>query len=374
MKFIVSAIEEIIKDYKGSPPLNLFLKTYFKSKPKLGSRDRKAITDAVYAYYRLERFIQNPETQLWLMLSWAIQQNIISNAIIEKIIPSNLNEKLDFNWEIFSPDFFSEGIQNQEWSASILKQAKTFIRIRKGYRLKVLAFLSQEQIAFSEISDNILSFENGVKLQQFLPQEAYVIQDYSSQRSLDILRNVIQKDAAFNVWDVCSGAGGKTILFKDLFPNASILCTDIRSTILFNLRERVKLYGIKNIKTQVLDISKANAQNAIAQNFDIVITDVPCSGSGTWSRTPEQLYFFNIEKIRSFHELQTEIIFNASQKVKPGAYLNYITCSVFKEENEEVIKKFLTRNQDFQLVEQLLINGIPDQADCMFVAVLRKKE
>ncbi|HTO14524.1 MAG TPA: methyltransferase domain-containing protein [Edaphocola sp.] len=373
MKFIISAVEEVIQQYKGGQPLNLFLKSFFKTRPKLGSRDRRVITDSVYTYYRIAKFTKNPNTRIWDILNWALKEQVIEQPILEKIIEPLNTQTINVDFNIFDDTIFSEGIINQEWTKSILKQSKTFIRIREGFEQFVKETLTKNNILYYKIKEHIVALENGVKLQNILAPETYVIQDFSSQRSLDALKPILNKQSQFSIWDACSGAGGKTILIKDSYPKTHLFCTDLRSNILFNLKERAKLYQLKNIKTQVLDITKAEKISEIKQNFDIIISDVPCSGSGTWARTPEQFYYFDPIATKKFNQLQTTIIRNASTKVKPGGHLAYITCSVFKEENENVIAHFLKDNSNFKLLSQNLINGIEDQADSMFTALLQKQ-
>ena len=103
--------------------------------------------------------------------------------------------------------------------------------------------------------------------------------------------------------------------------------------------------------------------------FDSIICDVPCSGSGTWARTPEQMYFFNPANQIKYPAWQKNIAINAAQYLKPGGRLLYITCSVFEEENEQVLNEVM-KVTGLQLVSSQLINGIRIKADSMFVGVL----
>ena len=107
--------------------------------------------------------------------------------------------------------------------------------------------------------------------------------------------------------------------------------------------------------------------------FSIILADLPCTGSGTWSRTPEQLFYFDPQKIREYATLQRKILSNVIDQLEPGGHLLYITCSVFKKENEEQVdfmkEKFLLQEEKSELIK-----GYDKKADTMFAALLRKPQ
>lgn len=373
MRFLQIAIEEVIEAYDGTLPLSHFLKSFFKSRPKLGSRDRRAISDAVYSYFRIARFTDLPKQQIWPIISWALAHKVAENIQLAKIIDQLAPVTIDPDWENSFPGvIFSETLSKEAWLKSLLSLPRMFIRIRKNNAV-IEHILQDNRISFQKPGSQTVSLANGINLAGILPETMYVIQDYSSQRSLEPLFNIINSSSRkiLNIWDTCSGAGGKMLLLKDQLKESNILCTDIRPGILHNLRERAKLYGHKQVSTQLLDASKAAQVSTLKEQFDLVLSDVPCSGSGTWARTPEQFFFFETRNIRQFATLQYTIAANACKQVRPGGYYVYITCSVFREENEAVVERILSENPHLQLLHQELINGIPDQADCMFVAVMQ---
>lgn len=374
MKFLQIAIEEVIASYNGALPLSHFLKSFFKSRPKLGSRDRRAISDAVYSYYRLARFAETPQQKIWPIISRALEDKYIENMQIARIIAQLDPQPVVIDWEnSFSTTVLSGQLDKPSWFKSLLTLPKMFIRVRKNNAV-IEQILQENNIDFQKPAPQTISLTNGINLANILPETLYVIQDYSSQRSLEPYFKIAgnkTNNEPLNIWDTCSGAGGKMLLLKDRLKESNILCTDIRAGILHNLRERAKLYGHKQVQTRLLNAAETEQTNQLKDTFDLVLSDVPCTGSGTWARTPEQFYFFEENNIQKFAALQYNIANNACKKVKPGGHYVYITCSVFREENEAVVAKLLSENPNLQLLQQELINGIPDQADCMFVAVMQ---
>jgi 16S rRNA (cytosine967-C5)-methyltransferase len=156
----------------------------------------------------------------------------------------------------------------------------------------------------------------------------------------------------------------------DLNPEIELMVSDVRETILFNLEKRFKTAGILKYKKFITDLSfsKSEIKNL---KFKIILCDVPCTGSGTWSRTPEQLYFFNENKIEDYASLQKKIVSGAIPHLRPGGSFIYITCSVFKKENEDMVD-FIKEKFQLEFVKMELLKGYDKKADSMFVAVLQK--
>jgi 16S rRNA (cytosine967-C5)-methyltransferase len=129
-----------------------------------------------------------------------------------------------------------------------------------------------------------------------------------------------------------------------------------------------RLAGITNYKSFVADLAHS-ALTIHHSPFDLIIADVPCTGSGTWSRTAEQLYFFDEKKIDHYSGLQKKIIANVVRSLRPGGFLLYITCSVFKKENEEMID-YIEKEFHLQKLKMESLIGYDKKADTMFAALL----
>jgi 16S rRNA (cytosine967-C5)-methyltransferase len=368
LRYIYQHIETIIKTYDGSLPLTHFLKTHFRQHPKLGSRDRKALSEMAYCWYRCSKGLNDSlsfeeKLQACLVLCGSEGKHI------QPFLPAEKQDIAFTPEALFPYDVtLSSGIDKQTWLQSMLMQPKMFIRMRRS-KTGILKTLKESEIPFEIIAENTIAMPNSSPVDKLLSDIDYAVQDFSSQQT----GNFFNPHKNENWWDCCSGAGGKSLLLMDKEPSINLTVSDTRSSILRNLRERFKLYGHKSPTTYVTDSSdSAQLQKTLGSTlFDGIICDVPCSGSGTWSRTPEQLYFFNADKVNEFSSLQQKIAVNAASYLKPGGTLFYITCSVFNAENETVVNE-LVKQTGLKLSEQQLINGIQDKADSMFIAVLQK--
>src|SRR5690606_7146962 len=151
----------------------------------------------------------------------------------------------------------------------------------------------EEEISFEEIETNTLCFQNGVQLDKIKSiQGKYEVQDLSSQRTASLFR--AQPNDSW--WDSCAGSGGKSILLKQAQPSVNLLVSDIRESILRNLDERFDKAGINEFRRKLIDLTKDPSAVLNDTKFDGIIIDAPCSGSGTWGRTPEILTSFTEDK------------------------------------------------------------------------------
>ncbi|MBZ5859185.1 RsmB/NOP family class I SAM-dependent RNA methyltransferase [Flavihumibacter profundi] len=376
---------QLVQSYKGDMPFVHYSKTYFSAHKKHGSRDRKQILQLCYCWFRMGHTLQQwpPEqrmlTGLFLCsdtpnpLLGALKPDWNEKAILplaEKCLLAGCGEHelAIFPWT----DALSAGIDAGSFSLSHLHQPDLFIRIRPGHKNAVINVLESKWIEYKLVGENSIRLPNGFKVEEhFVLNKQVVIQDLSSQKVgelFELLSPALVKKDPFRIWDACAASGGKSIMAIDKFPSASLTVTDKRTSILHNLTERFRYAGIKNYHRFAVDLSE---QEASIPQQDFIIADVPCSGSGTWSRTPEQLTCFDPASISTFSALQRKIAGNALKKLLPGGYFLYITCSVFREENEGNIA-FLLQDNSLQLIRQHIIDGVEDHADTMFVALLHK--
>jgi 16S rRNA (cytosine967-C5)-methyltransferase len=370
-----------VEGYDGSVPLQHYLKAKFAAEKKYGSKDRKNITHLCYSYYRLGLFLNNINTEerirVALFLTKADEWKEIFNEELLALWDEDLKERTAIVEQRFAGNKISEifpwqeelsnGINKQAFTLSHLIQPDLFIRIRPGQEITVKNKLANASIAFTEISTNCMALPNSSKLESVLEiNKEYVVQDMNSQRVGEFMKSENEHELT-KVWDCCAASGGKAIMAYDVIPNIQLTVSDVRPTIIHNLKSRFDEANISNYYSFVTDLMQP--QNNIPNApFDLVVCDAPCSGSGTWGRTPEQLYFFTSADINRYSTLQKKIASNVIPFIKPGGHLLYITCSVFKKENEEVVE-FIKEKFHLQLVKMELLKGYDKKADTMFAAL-----
>ncbi len=351
----------IIKEYDGRHPLAAWLKDFFRENKQMGSRDRKTVSELVYGYFRLghNQYASVEERMLTgLFAGDNLPELTTYFKSAEESLPAVSIDKI-FPWS----NLLSEEIDAPSFAASFLKQPDLFIKIRPGKKDQVTGKLDAAGITY-KISGDCIALPNSTKAAALLKiNEEAVIQDKSSQRTGLLVRNLTVK----TVWDCCAASGGKSIMLFDLLPWVELTVSDVRASVINNLKDRFREASIRDYDAFVTDLSVDHA-GLPEKEFDLIVADVPCTGSGTWSRTPEQLLFFRKKKINYYTGLQKKIIDKSLTRLKPGGHYLYITCSVFREENEKMTAYLQTEKQ-LQLVEQKLIKGYEEKADTLFAAL-----
>jgi 16S rRNA (cytosine967-C5)-methyltransferase len=155
------------------------------------------------------------------------------------------------------------------------------------------------------------------------------------------------------IWDACAAPGGKTAILARRHPAAELLATDTSAKRLHAMRRRleIELPG-REIGTLAADAAQLPASEG---NFDLILCDVPCSGTGTLARNPEIRHRLQPSEFNRQAARQKEILSAALQRLRPGGRLLYSTCSLEPEENEEVIKSVLAQSDTRGVLSMLPI-------------------
>ncbi|MDI9365917.1 MAG: hypothetical protein QM541_13255 [Flavobacterium sp.] len=415
MKYIhkhITSAASIIAAYNGEVPLSNYLKQFFAANKKYGGKDRKLIAHFCFLYYRLAGACANLPAEETIKIAIFLSSDEASSyAYIfpnewQPLLTENLPNKLAFIATIYPAanvgqcfplvNELSKGIDATAFSLSHLIQPQVFLRIRPTQQEKVLRKLTAANITYQLLHDACLALPNNAKIEEVLQiNREVVVQDYSSQRIGEFLTlvatsKISNKKSAMAIWDCCAASGGKSILAADILGNIRLTVSDIRASIIQNLKNRLAKAGVPIYNVFVKDLASARSlgignrsfksgygEAAYHQpstiNYHLIICDAPCSGSGTWGRTPEQLYFFKQNNIAKYQQLQQQITTNALKSLAPNGYFLYITCSVFKQENEQMVDFILQQNPALVLIKQELLIGYNKKADSMFAALFQLK-
>ena len=180
------------------------------------------------------------------------------------------------------------------------------------------------------------------------------IQDQASQ----LVSTLLGPRGGHRVLDLCAAPGSKSSHIAALAGNeAWVLACDRYPHRLATLRATCGRLGIDSIDSLVLDATRTLPFAESAPKFDRVLVDAPCSGTGTLRGNPEIKWRLSAGDLARLAELQLTLLKCGAQMVAPGGRLVYSTCSIEREENEEVVRCFLESNASFRLINP---NARPD--------------
>jgi 16S rRNA (cytosine967-C5)-methyltransferase len=151
------------------------------------------------------------------------------------------------------------------------------------------------------------------------------------------------------VADLCAGAGGKTLALAAMMENkGQIFATDDDKRRLAPIHDRLKRSGARNV--QVRTPKSVGGEIAdLAGRCDLVLIDVPCTGTGAWRRNPDAKWRMRPGALEQRQKEQAEILDRAVSLLKSGGRIAYVTCSVLDEENGARVRTFLTRHLEFSV-------------------------
>ena len=380
----LKTFQRLLGEYPADTPLGKFLPGFYRQNKQMGSSDRRVANRLIYNYFRLGKALNNTPTNERLIVADFLC-NLQTNSFLDHFKPDwavfvglGFDEKLavvkldypTFKLEDVFPwvNELSGGIDKVLFLQSFFIQPDLYIRILKGFEAQVKATLANASIVYREEGNQCIALPNGTRLDTlFQNQHWFEVQDLSSQQTAQFYK----PNKWESWWDACAASGGKSLLLHDLQPDLKLVVSDIRESILTNLEERFAQAGLRKYQKKLIDLTKNVDPELHDYAFDGVILDIPCSGSGTWGRTPEMIAQFKDFKIQSFKNLQQSIVNNVVKYLKPGKPLIYITCSVFKAENEDMVD-YLVKEFSFKLEEQKVLKGYDRKADTMFVARMVK--
>jgi 16S rRNA (cytosine967-C5)-methyltransferase len=153
------------------------------------------------------------------------------------------------------------------------------------------------------------------------------------------------------VLDCCAAPGGKTLVMADRNPGAKITAIDFHLHRARLLRKLTLVSNSEALEEGQIDVVAADARNLpFSVKFDRVLADVPCSGTGTFARNPEIKWRLKRDDLIELQTRQIAILRSAMAQVRDGGRVVYSTCSLEREENEDVVEKALAEEPSFRLM------------------------
>lgn len=371
-------------------PADKLIDNYFRSHRFIGSKDRASIGELVYWCLRHKA-----------MLEWWLEKGLDADIHARAIVLTALMLRKDYEVAALSlltqdsqysfpsltqPEktrcerLYKEGIAHPdmpnharlnypEWIEPILKkslgddfepalkalneQAPTDLRVNtlKTTREELEKNLKAEGFDVSATSVSPIGLRLAKRApiftSQYFKQGHFEVQDEGSQ----MVSMLVDAKAGQKVIDFCAGAGGKTLGIAAAMNNKGrILAWDNSKKRLDQIKERLRRAGVDNVQTHVLESEHDSFIKRHKQSADRVLVDAPCSGSGTWRRNPDLKWRFTQKDLDEMLVLQQSILQSASRLVKKGGRLIYATCSLFKDENDFQVERFLKASNDFRVV------------------------
>ena len=356
-------------------PADRLMKAFFKSNPKLGSRDRTVLAEAIFYGLRHLAGIKHrmhpvrperaPRAAALLTLSLQFGPEAIIDAVLgqEKGPVKNMlacdMTKAPLHTQAEMPQWLFDRIQAQygeeaqEIFEASLKGAPLDLRVNtlKAKREDVLEELKEHRVEAQPMRfspDGVRLIDKPGLIRWPMYQEGRIdVQDEGSQ----LIARLVAPRRGEMVCDFCAGAGGKTLALGALMRSTGRLYAfDINEKRLAGIKPRIRRAGLTNVHPIAIRDEHDNHIKRLRGKFDRVLVDAPCTGTGTLRRNPDLKWRLSVEELHRINAVQKSVLEEASKLLKKGGRIVYATCSMLRVENQEVVEDFLKRHPDFELL------------------------
>ncbi len=364
-------------------PADVKLSEFFRNNRDLGTKERAFVAESVYGVLRRLRFLStvtandenDPDDARKLVLAWMLR---IQGMSIQKITPMLSEQQIEWAHTIKAkstenmPLAVQADVRDWLWdklvaqygesealtiARSMHESATLDLRVNtiKATRDEVMAkFIAENTSGETNITKTPYS-PIGLRMPLRLNISRHVlftegqieVQDEGSQ----ILAHLVAPKRGMMVADFCAGAGGKTLAMGALMRNSGRLYAfDISAKRLHSLGQRLKRSGLSNLNAQSISNENDPKLKRLNGKFDRVLVDAPCTGLGTLRRNPDLKWRQTPQDLAELTVKQANILARAARLTKAGGRLVYSTCSLLKDENEQIAEGFLATHPDFKLL------------------------
>lgn len=359
---------------EGTLPADAQMDRYFRARREMGVRDRGFVAETVYGCLREKRMLEylgatNKSSAFDLVAAYLVTHGYSGRALEElgyRGDARQLAERvrgLDQTTVPFAvranlPDWLAERLlaQFSEAEALALVQALNQpatldlrVNIFKAERAEVQARLIQEGVTVELTPYSPIGLRRAERAALFSTQSfkdgLFEVQDEGSQ----LLSYLLEPKRNEMIVDFCAGAGGKTLHIGSLMANTgTVYAFDVSAKRLEKLTPRLRRAGLGNVRTVTIRHERDDRVQRLHGKISRVLVDAPCSGTGTLRRNPDIKW--RTLNLPELVDTQKRILAAAAKLVKPGGRLVYATCSLLREENEDIIEDFLATHADFDIV------------------------
>ena len=386
---------------------DVLVRKYFSERRYAGSKDRRYVTELLYDIIRRWGFlfdITKGSPRLMVMTQLALIDDDPAQYFTgEKHAPDAMTDDEKSFLEAVEPEVDQHHRLNYpKWLEADLmerfgdKFVQEMVALNERAPLTLRIARSSEKI-LAYLNDNHVDYERGIHANSaiILKQQQQIrdwpiykkglveIQDEAAQLAV----KYVELKPGQQVMDLCAGAGGKALTAAGYMKNkGQIYAFDVVESRLKELKTRAKRSKHHIFQSHVLTAkNRWQKLSEFDEKMDRVILDVPCSGTGTWRRNPENKWRLTPEKIVEYTKIQKDLLAEAWKAVKVGGRIAYMTCSVLKSENENQVTAFLETHENATLIPirkngiealegTLQLSPFSRGTDGFFVAIIEKQD
>jgi 16S rRNA (cytosine967-C5)-methyltransferase len=371
---LLTTIEALEQLLASEQPADRALRAFFRARARLGSRDRAFTAECIYAIFRHRRFLEEAaqaDSARALVLAGLTRFRAVDLQELEPWISENeaawlahvnaiREQSLDASIRMELPDWMLErlgraydedelmAIGRALQSAAPLDLRVNTLRIDRAAVLATLENSGLDARPCGLSPDGIrLEGKPSIHGHALLQGGLVELQDEGSQ----LLSHLVAPRVGERVADFCAGAGGKSLHLGTLMRGQGrLFAFDVSRRRLAGLQPRLRRSGLSNVQTRLLRHERDRFLDRHRSRFDRVLVDAPCTGSGTLRRHPDLRFRVSPQSLGEHQEKQRSILRAAAKLVREGGRLVYATCSLFVEENDHVVERFLHERSDFALL------------------------
>ncbi len=180
----------------------------------------------------------------------------------------------------------------------------------------------------------VFQLEKGQELENYFKDSHFYIQNVTPVYLIEKLSENLSFKPA-NILDLCSAPGGKLLALRDLLPSAKLYANDVSEEKIKLLQENLEKYQITEAT-----VSQGKAEEfCSSEKFDLIVLDVPCSNSGVLNKRAEARWRLEPQKLKELQKSQFQMLKHALSLLSDKGQIWYLTCSILKAENEDLVEK-----------------------------------